>query len=528
MKRFQLAAVLAGLLISSGMGCEQDSGDLPAVSVMPKTNIAPGAASPAQSPMSGSSDGSSPAPPPASATPQKRELTVKTDTLGSTVRLLDAESEEVLDTVPLTQGELSAVFEVTHVKPVIVEVYGYGITQRSEPRTVRADGELELNLGLLAAGEFRELIKSATCLVKMPDGGFGSGFLYGDRQTIVTAAHCVAAKNVADLTYTFFPDEDREVTFSGARLFFYDRKQDVALLRLPEPVPDDHFWLWSTEPAKVDSEVLVMGNPGRNGEYDPMYARTCKIAEVRPDEVRLDVEIYPGYSGGPVVLEGTSAVLGVVSYKIIRSSSYKEIGYSFARSGDIAADAYTQWSSLNSDLRDRAITRVEDRYTREFGRDLAHNTAGAYYGDSAVYTVICMSLLEDYMRYMVGKVASFPNASLSQRRILMRKFHKEYLADVAPEIAERVRERVSPKLRAGQFEKDYELIQADESVSEDIKKSLEKARTAYLSLKEAAETIVKEDKGEDRNAEEFQDYIIDLWDDARFYSEEVLEATASR
>jgi len=472
-------------------------------------------------------EGDSPAP--AVSTPRaKRQLTVKTDTLGSTMRLLDAESEEVLETIPLTQGELSAVFEVTHSKPVMVEVYGYGITQRSEPQTVRADGELELNLGLLAAGEFRELIKSATCLVKMPDGGFGSGFLYGDRQTIVTAAHCVAAKNVADLSFTFFPDEDREVTFNGARLFFYDRKQDVALLRLPEPVPDDHFWLWSTEPAKVDSEVLVMGNPGRNGEYDPMYARTCKIAEVRPDEVRLDVEIYPGYSGGPVVLEGTSAVLGIVSYKIIRSTSYKEIGYSFARSGDIAADAYTQWSGLNSDLQERAITRVEDRYTREFGRDLAHNTAGAYYGDSAVYTIICMSLLEDYMRYMVGKAASFPAASPSQRRILMRKFHKEYLADVAPEIAERVRERVSPKLRAGHFEKDYELIQADESVSEEVKKSLEKARTAYLSLKEAAETIVKEDKGEDRNAEEFQKYIIDLWSDARFYSEEVLEATASR
>ncbi|TWT61629.1 Serine protease SplF precursor [Rubinisphaera italica] len=457
------------------------------------------------------------------------ELTVTTDIYGTTIRVKDAVKEEVIDSKELTRGDLEAKFTIPTNTDYIVEVEGYGNLQQIDSQKMEDDQTVELKLDLLFGSDFRELLKSATCLVQMPDGGFGSGFLYGDRQTIVTAAHCVAAKNVGDLTYTFFPDEDREVTFKDARLMFYDQKQDVAVLRLPEPVPADHYWLWSAGTATNGADVMVMGNPGRNGEYDPMYARTCKVADVRPDEFRLDVEIYPGYSGGPVVLEGTSEVIGIVSYKIIRSTDYQQLGYSFARSGDIAADAYEQWNSLaTSDLQERSIERVEERYSREFGRHLANSTAAAYYGDSAVYTLICMSLTNDYRMYMIKKIASLPPLTLSQRNLVMRNAHKEYIKDVAPEIAEKVRERVSPKLRGTNVDKDHELVMADESVNEVVKKSLVKAREGYLELKEAAETIVKQDGGKDRSADEFEKYVVDLWSDVRFHSEEVLDSTASR
>lgn len=510
--------LFTGLILS---GCDK-MGSQNAPPVV-ENSVAPPAYNPNYDPYSG--EPIQAAKPPA----KDYQLTVTTDLYGTTIRVKDAVKEEVIDSKELTKGELEATFTIPTNAQYIVEVEGYGHLQQTDSQKMTADQTVDLKLDLLAGSDFRELIKSATCLVQMPDGGFGSGFLYGDRQTIVTAAHCVAARNVADLTYTFFPDEDREVTFKDARLLFYDQKQDVAVLRLPEPVPAEHYWLWSGGTATNGADVLVMGNPGRNGEYDPMYARTCKVANVRPDEFRLDVEIYPGYSGGPVVIDGTSQVIGIVSYKIIRSTDYQQLGYSFARSGDIAADAYEQWNNLTtSDLQERSIERVEDRYNREFGRHLANSTAAAYYGDSAVYTMICMSLMNDYRVYMINKIASLPPLTLSQRNLVLRNAHKEYIKDVAPGIAEKVRDRVSPKLRGSNVDKDHEMVMADESVNEVVKKSLMKAREGYLELKEAAETIVKQDGGKDRSADEFEKYIIELWGDVRYNSEEVLDATASR
>jgi len=454
------------------------------------------------------------------------QLTVATDVYGATITVRDAKTSEELHMAKLDRGEQSTECTLPVDSAVIAAVSGYGHTRESQIITLGQDESVEVPLDLLSGAAYRELIKSATCLVKIPDGGFGSGFLYGDRQTIVTAAHCVAAKDVSDLAFTFYPDEAREKTVSGASLIFYDRKQDVAMLHLPEAVSDEHYWLWSTGQANPGDEIFVMGNPGRNGEYDPMYARTCSVAEVRPDELRLDVEIYPGYSGGPVVLDGSTKLLGIISYKIVRSSDYQQVGYSFAKSGDIAADAFENWNSLDSELQQLHVDRVEDRYSREFGRFMASNVASAYYSDSAVYTIICISLITDYRVHMLNTAAALPPMRASVRNIKMRKAHEEFIDDVAPKIAERVRERVSPKLMGLFVDQDHELIMTDVSVNQSVKDDLEKAREAYLVLKEAAETIVKKRGKQDRDAEEFEEYILELWSDARFHASDVLDATA--
>ncbi|MCA8987933.1 MAG: trypsin-like peptidase domain-containing protein [Planctomycetaceae bacterium] len=511
-------------------GCQDQGGDLPPVTNANQNtggSVNPGPPIQPADQMLGNAPTPASAPTPDSAK-KEFQLTARTDLFGSTISILDGATSEVIEEFTLTKGELTHEFTIPREKTVVVQANAFGHVQQSAPVQLTKNEEVSVEFDLLGEADFRELIKSATCLVRIPDGGFGSGFLYGDRQTIVTAAHCVAAKNVGDLKYTFYPDESREVTYENARLLFYDQKQDVAVLRLAEPVSEEHYWLWSGGSAAQGDEVLVMGNPGRNGEYDPMYARSCKVAAVRPDELRLDVEIYPGYSGGPVVRSGTTQVLGVVSYKIIQSDNYEQVGYSFARSSDIAGDAFTQWINLSEELQEGHITRVEDRYSREFGRNLAHNAAIAYYGDSAVYTIICISLLQDYKIHMIRKLAELPPLTLSQRRLVLKKAHEEYLKDIAPDIAEKVRERVSPKLRGTHLDSEHKLIMEDESVSRTVKDSLEKSRAAYLQLKEAAETIVKKKKGEDRTAEEFEMFILELWGDVRFNAEEVITATAPR
>ncbi|MCA9081280.1 MAG: hypothetical protein KDA58_12025, partial [Planctomycetaceae bacterium] len=55
--------------------------------------------------------------------------------------------------------------------------------------------------------QLQTIRKAATCLIMIPDGGFGSDFLFEDRQTIGTAAHCVVAEHIGDLEFVFDPTE---------------------------------------------------------------------------------------------------------------------------------------------------------------------------------------------------------------------------------------------------------------------------------------------------------------------------------
>ena len=117
--------------------------------------------------------------------------------------------------------------------------------------------------------QIQKLRKSATCLILMPDGGFGSGFVFGDRKTIVTAAHCVAAPKPEDLTFVFHPTEKDEYRTKGAKLIYFDAAQDVAVLTLPQELANDTPYFWSGGNAKPDDKIVILGNPGRNGKFDP-------------------------------------------------------------------------------------------------------------------------------------------------------------------------------------------------------------------------------------------------------------------
>jgi len=161
---------------------------------------------------------------------------VETNLRGSTVTVRDASGGGEVARQDLTGGETQCQFQLEAGREYEFEAkLGKFVTKR------RGKG-LERVLLNFQPAEIRDVCRMATCLIKLPQGGFGSGFLFGNRQTIVTAAHVLAAKTVGELELVFEPAE-REEKYSGAQLIYFDAEQDVALLHLPSPVAEERPFL---------------------------------------------------------------------------------------------------------------------------------------------------------------------------------------------------------------------------------------------------------------------------------------------
>ncbi|MEM1061042.1 MAG: serine protease [Planctomycetota bacterium] len=376
--------------------------------------------------------------------------------------------------------------------------------------------------------DMQRLRKAATCQIRMPGGGFGSGFLYGDRRTIATAAHCVAARDVGDLLFVFAPSEPDEETVSGAELVYFDAKQDVALLTLSEPIGDHRPYFLSLSKPSPGIDIVILGNPGRSAVADPTYARSGAIADVRPDEFSLDIEVKPGYSGGPVVKADTFDVLGITSFKIIGGTDYENLGRSYAKGADIAGDAYSYWWELDDRGKADRVERETTRYTRDFGLRSAREAASNMLVDSAMYYIICVGVVGEYVEYHNREVERLPPMSRRMWNKKVEEIEEEFLKERAPRIAQRTKERVTPKLRL-QTMSHYEAAMSDEGLDELVKSDLTKLHEKYSLIKEAAETIAdpggKSSRG--RSAEEFLRFLADEFDDVRYFYSEVAATTAS-
>ena len=399
--------------------------------------------------------------------------------------------------------------------------------------------------------QIREICRAAVCLIKLPEGGLGSGFLFGDRQTIVTAAHVLTTKTVKEIDIIFSPAEEAETAIRGAQLIYFDANQDVALLRLAKPVEDERPFLWRMEanPEELvakyvvkaggddkrvrqirlkfnQRDVIAIGNPGRGDDYDPLYIRKAKIVSGRPDEFQIDIELKPGYSGGPICLSDTGQVAGLVSYKIVAGAQYEDVGRTFAKSVALADDALENWTRMSPQRQQTRVDRLMQRFARQYGYRCALNAAVNLYIDSAVYTRICVEVAVDYQNYMAAAMNQIPpNVSPRVFKLRMKKVHRKYIRVRAPEKAKEVRDKVSANLRE-ETEKWYQEAISDETLPDTAKDELKKAYASYEQLKDAAEQIVTPGRSTygGKNIDEFLESTIKWWNEASADSLSVINA----
>ena len=140
-------------------------------------------------------------------------------------------------------------------------------------------------------------------------GGTGTGFYLKEYDMIVTNDHVVA--------------ENAEVTIAGkafdkslSRVWYTDRKHDLAFLEAPKNVELPEISLGQYESMHDGDPVLAIGHPyGLN--YTATQGVISKVDRIRDGLkfIQIDAAINPGNSGGPLV-NMNGEVIGVNSFII--------------------------------------------------------------------------------------------------------------------------------------------------------------------------------------------------------------------
>ena len=217
----------------------------------------------------------------------------------------------------------------------------------------------------------------STCLVRLPEGGHGSGFLLQNRQTIVTAAHVLTTKRVEDVEFVFDPTNDEDV-YKGAQLIDYDAENDFAIVHLPTPVSQKWPFLRPVSEApnaeqivideragtitQTNTAVVTVGNPGDGDSFRPLYVRQTTIVDRGSDILRLGTELKPGDSGGPVCLASNGMAVGLISYKVDEPTNYRIDGITFARSITMVNDSLQNWSQRSPETQSKEMERVSEQF----------------------------------------------------------------------------------------------------------------------------------------------------------------------
>ena len=139
--------------------------------------------------------------------------------------------------------------------------------------------------------------------------GTGTGFYIKEFDLIITNDHVVA--------------ENAEVTIAGkafdkamSRVWYTDRKHDLAFLEAPKGVELPEIRLGRYEEMKDGDHVVAIGHPyGLN--YTATQGVISKVDRIREGLkfIQIDAAINPGNSGGPLV-NNKGEVIGVNSFII--------------------------------------------------------------------------------------------------------------------------------------------------------------------------------------------------------------------
>jgi serine protease Do len=140
-------------------------------------------------------------------------------------------------------------------------------------------------------------------------GGTGTGFYVKEFDLIVTNDHVVAG--------------NAEVTIAGktfekslSRVWYTDRKHDLAFLEVPKNVELPEVRLGRYEEMKDGDSVVAIGHPyGLN--YTATQGVISKVDRIREGLkfIQIDAAINPGNSGGPLV-NMNGEIIGVNSFII--------------------------------------------------------------------------------------------------------------------------------------------------------------------------------------------------------------------
>ena len=182
---------------------------------------------------------------------------------------------------------------------------------------------------------------------------YGSGFVVGDGSRVVSAWHVVS---MTDTIWIQTQDGGEH----QATVERFDRKADVVVLELAEPLADVTPLVLSPDVPRVGDTLYAVGHPlvmaeGPQGRHEGLLEWSLTagmVSVVGEQQIQTTVSLQPGNSGGPV-FDGAGRVVGVA---VERAGDF-----GLARKVDVVADL------MASDDLPRRRPRVQPRLALGFG-----------------------------------------------------------------------------------------------------------------------------------------------------------------
>jgi len=175
---------------------------------------------------------------------------------------------------------------------------------------------------LKAKPRFNRDIEIPVAMVQTAQG-IGSAFLYGERE-LLTAKHVIEGMQVGDQVTLVFQNANPVIS-TQARISWIDPNNspetdpnhylhDVAKLELVQPtdLPEDfpRLLLGDSDGITSRTSVILVGYPAGSPSTTTGTISSEDVQGV--DLFQLDVSAYPGNSGGPLILEDTEEVIGIL------------------------------------------------------------------------------------------------------------------------------------------------------------------------------------------------------------------------
>ncbi|CAG9622949.1 S1C family serine protease [Sutcliffiella rhizosphaerae] len=148
--------------------------------------------------------------------------------------------------------------------------------------------------------------------IELPDGSFGSGFLYNNKGDVVTNAHVVANAKEVKVTTA----DSKELT---GEVIGISIDTDIAVVRVSELEGVDSFKLAKNRKAELGDDVIALGSPLglQNTVTTGIISGTAREFEIDSfkyeDLFQISAPIAPGNSGGPLIDAKTGEVVGINS-----------------------------------------------------------------------------------------------------------------------------------------------------------------------------------------------------------------------
>lgn len=145
------------------------------------------------------------------------------------------------------------------------------------------------------------------------NNGTGSAFLVSPSK-LITARHVIEGVQQGGIVTLDFVKSKDKLSGIEAKVIFIpkDAEKDYAVLELLKPLPTmPNLTLGTANDASINDQIKVIGFPG--GLFSSSNGTiTDNEALENPDFLQLWSGAWPGNSGGPVILENTNEVIGIL------------------------------------------------------------------------------------------------------------------------------------------------------------------------------------------------------------------------